>query len=102
MVVGNPPYVSEPEYETLEPELHYEPRQALVAGPGGLEVIRPLLASAPEVLADGGVLLLEIGAGQSGEVRQLLEADEAYELATFLRDYAGIERIVEARRAPRS
>jgi len=102
LVVSNPPYVSEAEYETLEPELHHEPRQALVAGPTGLEVTGPLLAAAPRVLADGGVLLLEMGAGQSPEVGRLLEANSAYESFTFRHDYADIERIVEAKRVPRS
>ena len=54
------------------------------------------------MLADGGVLLSEIGAGQSDEVRRLLEADAAYESPTFRRDYADVERIVEAKRVPRS
>ena len=102
LVVSNPPYVSEAEQETLEPELHYEPLHAIVAGPTGLEVITPLVAAAPELLSDGGVLLLEIGAGQATEVRELLQANSNYESYAFHRDYADIERIVEARRASRS
>ena len=102
LVVSNPPYVSEVEAQTLEPELGHEPRHALVAGPTGLEVIAPLVAAAPELLTDGGVLLLEIGAGQAAELRQLIGANSNYESHAFHRDYADIERIVEARRASRS
>lgn len=101
LVVSNPPYVREDEYENLAPELRYEPREALVAGPTGLEVIARLVEAAPGVLTDGGVLLCEIGAGQAEGVRRLLEAQPEYESFGFRRDYAQIERIVEARRKPR-
>lgn len=98
LVASNPPYVAESDYETLAPELTFEPREALVSGPTGLEVIEKLVTTAADILRGGGVLLCEIGAGQASGVRQLLERTEAYESVTFRWDYAGIERIVEARK----
>lgn len=101
LVVSNPPYVREEEYDTLAPELGYEPREALVAGPTGLEVITRLVEAAPEVLTDGGVLLCEVGSGQAADLRPILKANPHYESLEFHRDYAGIERLLEARRRPR-
>jgi release factor glutamine methyltransferase len=97
LIAANPPYVPEKEYETLAPELHYEPRQAVAAGPTGLEVIAALVSAAPALLKPGGVLLCEIGAGEAHEVRHLVEQSGAYGSPTIHRDYASIERILEAR-----
>jgi len=97
LIAANPPYVSERDYETLAPELHHEPRQALLAGPTGLEVISALVLAAPAMLRPGGVFLCEIGAGEAQGVRQLLRANTAYESFSIHRDYASIERILEAK-----
>ncbi len=99
LMVSNPPYVSESEYEGLAPELAFEPRSALIAGPTGLEVIEKLVRAAPGMLVPGGLLLCEIGAGQAGGVKELVEETGAYESIVFRRDYADIERIVEARKS---
>jgi release factor glutamine methyltransferase len=97
LVAANPPYVPEKDYETLAPELHYEPRQAVAAGASGLEVIAALISAAPALLKPGGVLLCEIGAGEAPEVRRLIEESGAYAFFTIHRDYGSIERILEAR-----
>jgi release factor glutamine methyltransferase len=97
LIAANPPYVPEQDYERLAPELHYEPRQAVAAGPTGLEVIAPLVSAAPALLRPGGVLLCEIGAGQAPEVCRLVEETGAYASSTIRRDYASIERILEAK-----
>jgi release factor glutamine methyltransferase len=65
IIVANLPYLSEAEFAALPPDIRlYEPREALVAGPDGLEAIRALLNTAGPHLAPDGVLALEIGAGQ--------------------------------------
>ena len=54
-VVSNPPYVSEAEFASLAPEVkNFEPRQALVAGPTGVEVIERLVPQAADRLESGG------------------------------------------------
>jgi release factor glutamine methyltransferase len=55
LVVSNPPYVAEPDRESLQPEVRdYEPAAALFAGPDGLDVIRGLAAAAHAALLPGG------------------------------------------------
>lgn len=65
LVVSNPPYLTEEELATAEPEVRgYEPPQALVAGPDGLRDLRLIMERALVVLAPGGWLALETGIAQ--------------------------------------
>lgn len=74
-IVSNPPYIPAGELETLEPEVQsYEPRLALSPGQDGLAVVRRLIAGAAQHLEPGGLLALEVGAGQGTEVLGLLES----------------------------
>lgn len=61
LVIANPPYVTRDEMAVLPPEYHHEPVAALAAGSDGLDVVRRLLALAPDYLAEEGVLVLEVG-----------------------------------------
>ncbi len=97
-ICSNPPYVAVADAATLQPELCYEPSQALFAGNDGLGVIRRLLAEAPPLLARGGWLLVEIGCGQADTARQLAEATGFAEIE-IREDYAGIPRLLAARQA---
>jgi release factor glutamine methyltransferase len=64
VVVANPPYVAE--HEQLPAEVgEWEPRQALFAGPSGLEALLHLVAEAPAWLAPGGALVLEFAPHQA-------------------------------------
>jgi len=89
------PYVSQAEYEALPLDIRlWEPREALVGGADGLDAIRALLLTAPEHLAPGGAILLEIGAEQGAEVAAL--AAQAFPCARVdvIPDLAGRDRIV--------
>ncbi len=98
-VVSNPPYVRRDEIETLQPEVRdHEPRLALDGGEDGLSVHRRLAACAGRHLLPGGWLALEVGAGQSGPVAEMLKASEAFEEAACHRDLTGVERVLVARR----
>lgn len=100
VIVSNPPYIAESEAGELAPEvLDHEPRGALFGGPDGLEVIRGLVAGAPALLAPGGLLALEVGAGQGPAVLSLLEAGAGWEEAAVHRDLAGRPRVVTAVRS---
>jgi len=96
LLLANLPYVSEAEWERLAPEIRkFEPRQALVAGPRGTEVIAALLAE----LGSGplpGTIAFEVGAGQADEVTGLVRA-AGYTDIESRRDLAGIERVVIGR-----
>jgi len=96
LIVSNPPYVSESELATLEPEVaEHEPRLATVAGADGLEVYRRLLPQAAARLVDGGHLVLECGAGQAPVLAAELER-VGYADVGVDRDLSGIERVVWA------
>lgn len=98
VVVSNPPYIADPEWEGLQVEVRdWEPRLALTSGPAGLEVVEALVAGAPEHLRPGGLLALEIGAGQGAAVLALLREDGRYREARVDRDLAGLDRVVTAR-----
>jgi release factor glutamine methyltransferase len=94
LLVANLPYVSEPEYRTLQPEIvRFEPREAVVAGPAGLEAIEGLLTELTTGRVAANALALEVGAGQAGAVGGLIRR-AGYDAAGARRDLAGIERVV--------
>ncbi len=99
LMVANLPYVPRAEWEQLPKDIKdYEPRQALLGGEDGLDLIRALVREAHRYLQPGGCLALEVGAGQAGQVLELLRETEAYAELETLKDYQGIKRVVRARR----
>lgn len=95
-LVANLPYVSETEYTALQPEITgYEPRQALVSGPEGLQHYRRFLPEAGDYLAPGGLLAVEIGCGQGQAVKELFITG-GFPQPAIARDLAGLDRIVWA------
>lgn len=97
LVVSNPPYIPRNDRTGLmEPVEEYEPGLALFADEGGLIFYRRLAEISPEILADGGVILVECGFNQSESVRDIF-GNCGMETMT-LNDLSGIERVVAARR----
>ncbi|HET7484870.1 MAG TPA: peptide chain release factor N(5)-glutamine methyltransferase [Solirubrobacterales bacterium] len=93
LVLANLPYVSEAEWRGLEPEVtEWEPREALLGGPDGLDAIRALLVEPPATAC----LALEVGAGQAGAVGGLMR-EAGFSEIEVRRDLAGIERIIVGR-----
>lgn len=64
LIVSNPPYVPNASMDALPDEYLHEPDLALRAGDDGLDIVRRLLAGAPEHLTPGGFMLLEVGEAQ--------------------------------------
>jgi release factor glutamine methyltransferase len=93
MIVSNPPYVPGPEIEKLSPEVRREPRLALDGGPGGLEIIRRIVAAAPARLVPGGVLLMEGDGGQMGAIAGMLE-ENGFTGIKRRRDLSGVFRVI--------
>jgi release factor glutamine methyltransferase len=93
LLVSNPPYVTEEEYEDLPQEVKIEPLEALVGGTG---VHRRLVDAASRWLAPGRWLVVEIGAAQGREVTAL--AQEGLVDVEVLPDLAGRDRVVRGRR----
>jgi len=93
LVVSNPPYVTDAEYDDLPAEVRADPRLALV---GGTRLHERLAAGAIRWLRRGGALAVEIGASQGPEVAKLLE--RSYEDVGIVPDLARRDRIVVGRR----
>jgi release factor glutamine methyltransferase len=70
LVVSNPPYVRRGEIATLMPEVRlYDPLRALDGGPDGLDGCRAIAADASRLISPGGILVVELGAGQLAATR---------------------------------
>ncbi len=95
-VVSNPPYVGEAEEDEVQLEVRkFEPRNAVFAGPTGLEVIERLILQAEEALRPGGWLIFEISGTIAEKVRELLGGWKDVQLAN---DLQGIARVAKARK----
>jgi release factor glutamine methyltransferase len=113
LVLANLPYVAERDWPGLQPEVtEWEPREALFAGPDGLDAYRSLFAApsspggrafgslpptssaTPEVAA---AVAIEVGEGQARAVAELARG-AGFERIRVRRDLAGIERVVVAER----
>ncbi|HEX6753566.1 MAG TPA: peptide chain release factor N(5)-glutamine methyltransferase [Solirubrobacterales bacterium] len=93
LVLANLPYVSEAEWGDLEPEVtEWEPREALLAGPDGLDAIRALLDVRPVTRC----LALEVGKGQAEAVGGLMR-EAGFDRIEARKDLAGVERVVVGR-----
>jgi release factor glutamine methyltransferase len=99
LVVSNPPYIPADEYVALEPNVRdYEPRLALYGGVDGLDFYRRLVPGAALLLRPGGMLAVEVGAGQAAAVAGIMEASRAFAAPETRDDLAGIPRVVFAHR----
>ncbi len=93
-ITANPPYVAAGEIASLQPEIRdHEPRLALAAGDDGLGVLQRLVAAAPCHLVAGGVLAVEVGAGEADAVTTFFAVAGFTEIERK-RDYGRIERVV--------
>ena len=98
-LVSNPPYVSQAELATLDPEVReHEPRQALIPPSGdSLSFYPGLLDAAARFLRPGGHAIVELPSGGSDRIPAMMAGRDALELLTVRVDYSGIPRIVVAR-----
>ena len=95
-IVSNPPYVTTDEMTALPPVVReHEPHRALHGGPEGLDFYRYLCSQGLQFLSPGGILALEIGAGQGDAVTALCRAAGLQDVS-LTQDYAGLDRIVVA------
>jgi release factor glutamine methyltransferase len=113
LVLANLPYVSEAEWGDLEPEVtEWEPREALLAGPDGLDAIRAVISALAALASDSGrtsfryaaesatsplpVVGLEVGEGQATAVGEML-CEAGFGSVEARKDLVGIERVVVGR-----
>jgi release factor glutamine methyltransferase len=99
LVVSNPPYVASGAIATLAADVRdFDPRIALDGGPDGLACYRAIASCVPAILKPGGVLVVELGAGQSRAVTALLLAAGLAPLPAR-NDLNGVPRALIARKA---
>lgn len=99
VIVSNPPYVRDDEFDALPRDVRlHEPRTALVAGPTGVEVIARLVAAAAQKLTPGGWLVMEVGPATASAAEAIVVAESELAIEPTLKDMAGLPRIVQARR----
>jgi release factor glutamine methyltransferase len=96
LVVSNPPYIAHGEIASLAPEVRdYDPLVALDGGDDGLAAYRAIAADAKRLLAPGGRLFVELGAGQEVPVRALF-TKAGLTVGSVRKDLAGIPRVLGA------
>jgi release factor glutamine methyltransferase len=93
-VVSNPPYVGFDEADKVQRSVfEYEPKMAVFAGYGGLDVIGPLIVQANDVLKPGGYLVMEVGYSMRDAVLKLI-SDTLWNEPMIFPDLQGIPRVV--------
>ncbi|HKO37428.1 MAG TPA: peptide chain release factor N(5)-glutamine methyltransferase [Solirubrobacterales bacterium] len=102
LVLANLPYVAERDWPSLQPEVtQWEPREALLAGPAGLDAYRFFLPECGRALTrypgrSSTALAVEVGEGQAPAVAELMR-EAGFGGIEARRDLAGIERVVAGR-----
>jgi release factor glutamine methyltransferase len=97
LIVCNPPYVSEPDYEKLARNVKdFEPKSALTAGQDGLDIIKKIIADANRHLKPAGTLMFEIGNEQGNTVHKLLETAGYFGDVKIEKDYSNLDRVAIA------
>lgn len=91
VIVSNPPYIAESEWERYADNLVFEPRHALVAGATGLNAIHEIISSAKLFLRPAGFLIIEHGFSQGQAIRSFFEK-MGYKGVETIKDLAGKER----------
>jgi release factor glutamine methyltransferase len=99
LIVSNPPYIPTGEIEDLDRSVRdYEPRLALDGGIDGLMLHRRILEQAADRLIPGGRVLLEIAFNQGDLAKQAAAHFPAFDDVRVLKDAAGHDRVLHARR----
>jgi release factor glutamine methyltransferase len=94
VITANPPYIASAEVEGLSPDIvKFEPRLALDGGATGDDIVARIVRDAPSHLGSGGILAVEVGAGQSDRVVEMM-TKRGFTGVERTRDYARIERVV--------
>lgn len=94
IIVSNPPYIKTSDMDGLDDVVkNYEPHLALDGGADGLDFYRRICAGAKARLNDGGMIFLEVGAGQANDVKKMLDEEFNVEI---IKDISGVDRIIRA------
>ena len=93
IIVSNPPYIPSADVLELQREVRdHEPHLALDGGEDGLDFYRRIAADAPKYLTRGGMVIMEVGAGQAESVVRLFKYAD---YSIIMKDFAGVDRFVK-------
>jgi release factor glutamine methyltransferase len=98
LIISNPPYIASEDIKNLQPEIKYEPAIALDGAEDGLDFYRKIIHYAPSYLEQDGLLIMEIGFNQKGEIKKLFQKSADFEITDIVKDYNNIDRVVVARK----
>lgn len=100
LVVGNPPYLTDGEWASLDPSVRdWEPASALASGADGMQHTTALLRDARRVLRHGGWIALEVDDSRAGVAATVARA-MGWDDVTMHPDLFGRTRFLTARRSP--
>ena len=93
IIVSNPPYISEADYQKLDEILYHEPKSALLAADKGLYFYKKIISQATNYLNKDGHLIFEIGYDQKTPINDLLIRSDFKNIIN-LKDYNDFDRFV--------
>ncbi|MFT4581356.1 MAG: release factor glutamine methyltransferase [Gammaproteobacteria bacterium] len=96
LIIANPPYIASGDPLVDTTSIRFEPKEALVSGPDGLDALRVVVAGAAHTLKSGGTLAVEHGYNQAMQVRMQFQQHGFCDIVTE-RDLAGHERATSGR-----
>ncbi len=94
LILSNPPYIAEPDYAGLPPEVLADPKLALTSGADGLDAARVIVREAVQYLAPHGRIMFEIGYNQAEKVAAMTAHDDRYRSIVIIKDLNDIDRVV--------
>lgn len=92
LIISNPPYIEMNDLHLTQGDVRFEPINALVSGPDGLDDIRHIITNSPYFLNTNGWLMLEHGYNQADKVRRLLIKENFIDI-TSIKDLGNHERV---------
>jgi release factor glutamine methyltransferase len=95
LIVANLPYVRSEDYPTLQPEVLYEPREALDGGVGGLMHILRMLSQLPKNINPGGAIVIECSPDQIGKLKTCFEEQYPHASIMVIQDLSYQDRVIE-------
>ncbi len=94
LIISNPPYISQTDYEELPVEIkNFEPKSALLANNNGLSFYNKILQNAKEHLTESGKIYFEIGYDQAKKITEMAKENGFRDIQVF-KDMNGFDRIM--------
>ncbi|WP_413853136.1 peptide chain release factor N(5)-glutamine methyltransferase [Candidatus Ruminimicrobium bovinum] len=93
IITSNPPYISEREFKTVQKELLFEPKEALVASDDGLFFYKIISDNLKNFLNENGFAFFELNSNISNKINGLFE-NKGYKNIKIIKDYSGLDRVL--------